>query len=316
MNNLLENYGGWSNPILRIVLYIAIITLGIGFLVGETTAEAHEAYDDHRPVLGYAEYLLDPAAAEPGERGIEFFRQDLGNGQLSSDFVYGDPRRAAFNGGNPGITFAVIGGNPTDDANVEDQAFWFRESLYRWQEPECSGLNLTENEVAADTRGAVETFFNTGHYPPVSELEADVVQAGFFTPAEFPYFAEVPPALAVTFTLFWVDAEGQLTDIDDNGKPDVALREIYYDEGVNWADNGEEGFQPDGTYLFDFPTVAIHEAGHGLSAAHFGNIGIQDGELVVIPSSIMSALYEGIQRELTALDIRAHCNNWAQWPYN
>ncbi len=139
---------------------------------------------------------------------------------------------------------------------------------------------------------------------------------GFLSAAQFPYFAANPNVLGVTFTLFWVDGSGNLTDIDGNGKIDVAFREIYYGDEFAWADSGLEGPQPSGIRLVDSPTVAIHEVGHGFSSAHFGNIGLQDGVLVARPRTVMNAIDGGTSRDLTGRDIGSHCSNWPQWPNN
>lgn len=261
-------------------------------------------YIGHTVVLSYAEYITDPASGEAG--GIEYFQKDTGNGQLSQDFVYNDPRNAQFDGGEPGVTFAVASGNTSPDANLENQGFWFGKSLQAWANLQCSGLNLTEKIIDPNYPGIVNIFLQTGQIPLIQG--ADVTQVGFFSPAEFPYFAANPNVLGVAFTLSWVDPNGNLTDIDGNGKSDVAFREIYYNDAYNWADNGAEG------PFIDFPTVAIHEAGHGLSAAHFGNIGVKDGTLVANPRSIMNAIYGGLLRDFAGRDVSTHCSNWAQWP--
>lgn len=66
--------------------------------------------------------------------------------------------------------------------------------------------------------------------------------------------------------------------------------------------------------IFDLPTVAIHEVGHGFSAAHFGSIGVKDGFLFAQPRSIMNAIYGGTLRDLAGRDVASLCSNWAQWP--
>jgi hypothetical protein len=148
-----------------------------------------------------------------------------------------------------------------------------------------------------------------------SDWEADLVQVGFRSPTEFPYFAVNPNVLGVAFTLSWVDANGNLTDIDGNGKADVAFREIYYNDAYEWADDGVLGER--GSGFFDFPAVAIHEVGHGLSQAHFGSIARNDdGSITARPKAIMNAIYGGIQRDLTGTDRAGHCSNWSNWPNN
>lgn len=268
-------------------------------------------YSGHTAVLGYAERITDPLSGEAG--GIEWFQKDVGNGQLGHDFVYGDPRNAVNDGGYAGVSYGIKTDNTSDDVNLENQDFWFRESVDVWNQERCATLALQENDVDSATPGVVENFFAGGGID-ISLVEADLTQIGFRGVS--PIFPAGTSTLGVAYTLFWTDASGNLTDIDGNGKLDVAFREIYYNDQYDWADNGLEGRQPDGTRLFDFPTVAIHEVGHGLSSAHFGNIGVKDGFLFAKPRTVMNAIYGGTLRELTGRDAAAHCANWAQWPNN
>ena len=83
----------------------SMIWIALVALAATASPAAAEDYSDHRAVLAIAETITVPWSDEPG--GIFALQHDLGNGQLSHDFVYGDPRRAVFNGGEAGITFAV-----------------------------------------------------------------------------------------------------------------------------------------------------------------------------------------------------------------
>jgi hypothetical protein len=282
----------------------SIVVSGIALFSFQAQAQN---YSGHKAVMGIAETITDPLSGEAGK--IEIFRQDIGNGQLSHDFVYGDPRRASFNGGDPGVNFAVHPFNSSTDANLLNQGFWNTESVDMWDREVCSNIAISQVGHSGNP-GVVELFFQTGQIFAI--WEADLTQVGFKSAAQFPYFAANPNVLGVTFTLFWVDGAGNLTDIDGNGKIDIAFREIYYNDEYEWADNGLT--QPSGPRIFDFPTVAIHEVGHGVSAAHFGLIGVQDGFLVAHPRSIMNAIYGGTLRELHGRDQGANCGNWAQWP--
>jgi hypothetical protein len=119
--------------------------------------------------------------------------------------------------------------------------------------------------------------------------------------------------LGVTFTFGFIDVS-QLpnivfTDIDNNGKSDAAFREIYYDPSFSWADNGVSNV--------DVETVALHEAGHGLSQAHFGKVFIDNnGNIKFAPRAVMNAVYVSPQRSLLGTDNGGHCSNWANWPNN
>jgi len=267
-------------------------------------------YSDHTAVLGYAEYITDPASNEAG--GVVWFQKDVGNGQLDHDFVYQDPR-STWNAPEAGLTYGVKEGNQSSDVNLTNQIGWMHDSIMTWDNLACADLTLSENEVNDNSPGVVQNFFSGGGID-ISLIEADLTQVGFLGVS--PMFPPGSRTLGVAYTLFWVDENGQLTDIDNNGKIDIAFRELYYNDQYEWADNGLEGPQPNGTRIFDFPTVAIHEAGHGVSMAHFGNIGVKNGSLFVSPRSIMNAIYGGLLREPVGRDKGSLCSNWAQWPNN
>lgn len=268
-------------------------------------------YSNHTAVLTVAEYITDGGDGLAG--GTTWFRQDLNNGQLGHDFVYNDPRNAQFDGDEPGVTIGV-GPHLSADAGLADGgAFWMDEASNVWDRERCSDMGLVEKAIDPTFPGIVNIFFQGGGIPPI--WTADLTQIGFLGAADFPYFAANPNVLGVAFTLTWVDGNGAPTDIDNNGKTDVAFREIYYNDEFEWVQDGVLGERGDG--VFDFPAVAIHEVGHGFSASHFGSIGIDgDGNLVAKPKAIMNAIYGGIQHDLLPRDKASHCANWAQWPNN
>lgn len=294
---------------LVVIFVVALFAITVGiFTFSVSEVEAQADYSGHTVVLGMAEHFTDPSSGE-GER-VEYFQSDLGNGQLDHDFVYNDPR--ADWDTIPDISLAVKEGNTSADVNLEDQVNWMYDSVYAWQNLQCSALSITSFPGSSDP-GLVENFFAGGGLN-LDLIEADVTQVGFRGVSAI--FPPGTSTLGVAYTLFWVDGNGEFTDIDNNGKIDIAFREIYYNDQYEWADNGVEGRQDDGTRVFDFPTVAIHEAGHGLSAAHFGNIGRQNGVLVAHPRAIMNAIYGGTYRDIGGRDAGSHCSNWAQWPNN
>jgi hypothetical protein len=114
--------------------------------------------------------------------------------------------------------------------------------------------------------------------------------------------------LGVTFTIIFTDDQGNPTDIDKNGKLDVAWREIYYNDAFAWADGKH----------YDVETISLHEAGHGLSQAHFGQAFLDagTGDLHFSPRAVMNAAYSGIQTAITDTDNAGHCTNWSEWPKN
>ncbi len=261
-------------------------------------------YSDHSLVLGMAEIITDPNSGEAGR--VVWFQNDLGNGQLTHDFVYNDPR-ASWDS-IPDISIAVKEGRTSSDASLSNQTFWMYESFNVWTDSQCSGVNTTQFAGDSSALGLVENFFLGGGID-LSLIEADITQVGF--QGAGPIFAPGTTTLGVAFTLFWVDGDGNFTDIDNNGKFDAAVREIYYNDQYEWADDGQGDR---GTGIFDFRAVAIHEAGHGLSPAYFGNIGVKDGALFAKPSAVMNAIYGGPADTLEGRDVASHCSNWAQWP--
>lgn len=261
-------------------------------------------YSGHTLVLGIAEIITDPTSGEAGR--TEFFRQDLGNGQLAHGFVYDDPRR--FWNSGPELSYALNAGFPSSDVNLEDQDFWQEASITLWTTESCSEIPLVRNDEAPGQAGLVENFFAGGGLN-LGLVDADITQLGFRGAG--PLFPPGSSVLGVTYTLFWTNSSGQLTDIDGDGRIDAALREIYYNDQFEWSDNGVGGER--GSGIFDFPSVAIHEAGHGVSSAHFGSIGVQNGELVAKPRAVMNAIYGGTLRDLTGRDRGAHCGIWDEW---
>lgn len=107
------------------------------------------------------------------------------------------------------------------------------------------------------------------------------------------------------------------SDDDNNGKYDVWFREIYYNDEFSWAVDGDH---------IDVETVALHEAGHGLSQGHFGK-GFRSGnydtgspkgnfKFHFAPRAVMNASYTGIQTTIGKTDKAGNCSIWAEWPNN
>ena len=141
---------------------------------------------------------------------------------------------------------------------------------------------------------------------------ADLTFAGFLPRIFFDIIA--PPSggdniLGVTFTFIWVDdITEEPTDMDGNGKTDVAFKEIYWNDDFN--------FGIDIRY-YDIETIAAHEAGHGLSLGHFGKIfRSPNGKLHFAPRALMNALYYDILHELLGTDNASFCSIWSSWPNN
>jgi hypothetical protein len=157
----------------------------------------------------------------------------------------------------------------------------------------------------------VQNLFGFGGLPAVA---ADVQHVGFLPPGFFELLGS-SNILGVTFTFIFVDGNGDPTDIDNNGTGDAAFREIYYNDGFTWEVDPND--QP-GDGLFDIQTVALHEAGHGLSQGHFGALKVTNanGKRHWSPLAVMNAGYVFGQQQLAGTDRGGHCSNWASWPNN
>ena len=172
-----------------------------------------------------------------------------------------------------------------------------------WNEANCSTLDITRNPDYGFDIGYVAYILSGGAIGSPYAF-ADVQHAGF---RDLNFAGGV---LGVTYTFGFTEG-GDWTDIDNNGKFDCAFREIYYDPSWSWTDDVAANGG------IDLETVALHEAGHGLSQAHFGNLSFKnDGTFKAAPRAVMNAFYGGELRELLGSDNGGHCSNWAEWPNN
>src|SRR5690606_30507576 len=95
-------------------------------------------------------------------------------------------------------------------------------------------------------------------------------------------------------------------DTNNDGRTDAAWREIYYNDAFLWRDGSTDAVD----------TIALHEAGHGLSHAHFGQASVTNanGKLHPAPRAVMNAAYSGVQTNISGTDNGGHCSNWGSWP--
>jgi hypothetical protein len=177
-----------------------------------------------------------------------------------------------------------------------------------WDGVACSELDMFQ--VPSDNRTSTGFISELYGFGGSFNYVADVVHAGWLGAG---FFDMVAPdgsdyILGVTFTIIFTDDNGNPTDIDNNGKLDVAWREIYYNDAFPWAINAH----------YDVESIALHEAGHGLSQAHFGTAFFDGGKgkLHFSPRAVMNAAYSGIQTQIRKTDNGGHCSNWGSWPQN
>jgi hypothetical protein len=225
--------------------------------------------------------------------------------QIDTHWVPGDPRRGGFEdiawlsdqvdavayGLSLGETQAAVG-----------------RAMETWQGVQCSNIPLTQLPDFGVDWGFVQWMAGMGG---IEGWLADITQAGWL-PGGFFELTLGPGAsgevLGVTFTFGWIDEDGNFTDINGDGKDDVAFREIYYNNAFDWG--------IDSNYPIDVETIVLHETGHGLSLGHFGKLSQtnRNGKFHFAPRSLMNAGYTGVQQHLTGTDIAGHCSIWASWP--
>lgn len=212
--------------------------------------------------------------------GGEVLFEDRGNKQLSVQWVPRDPRRF----GRTDVGYAVIQAAPAGLTPAEVDGAIDR-AMATWGDQTCSrGLTTPE--------GTIAEWLN---------FESDILHAGF---------GPLPPGvLGVTSPFIFVDpGTGQPTDIDGDGRFDYAFAIITYSQDFTWAIDDH----------IDVETVALHEAGHGLAQAHFGEafITLANGKLHFAPRALMNASYSGIQQSLSGSDLAGHCSMYGSWPAN
>ncbi len=279
-------------------------------MVSAANAQVAANSKDYR--IEMAEYVTN---LESNEVGRILFFSDRGNRRLAFDFVPGDPRRIGAGWGGPGanINFALDDVDLTADIAGTSELDEIRAAMATWENVTCSTIPLTDRGNTGADVGLVEFLLGFGGTGGVS---ADIQHSGFLPPAFFDAIAAGGGTfiLGVTFTFIWVSG-GNPTDIDNNHVNDAAFREIYYNDAFTWEVDPND--QP-GDGRFDIQTIALHEAGHGLSQAHFGDLFRSPGnnQLHHAPLAVMNAGYRFGQQQLTGTDRGGHCDNWGSWPQN
>jgi hypothetical protein len=261
-------------------------------LMSQINAQLEEIGDARR--VDSAEYLTSDDSGEVGQ--IVFFN-NRAERRLDAHFVPGDPRR----GGFTDIAYIVDQAEGAIDGLTTAQTTAaIDRAMATWDDVNCSVIPITKlpNIPAADI-GVVEFLSGLGGSPFVF---ADVTHAGWLPGGILP-----PGVIAVTFTFVFVSGPNP-TDIDNNGRADVAFREILYNNAFTWAINAN----------IDVETVALHESGHGLSQGHDGALfqTTANGRFHFSPRAVMNAGYTGVQQNLRTTDNGGHCSIWASWPNN
>jgi hypothetical protein len=253
-----------------------------------------------------ASFLVDRAEfltlADSNEVGQTVFFNDRAK-QLDAHFVPLDPRR----GGIANVTYRVDQTEgAVDGLTVAQTTAAIDRAMTTWNNVNCSTLPITKlPDLPGFDLGIVEGLL---FGQPIGLVgTADIVHAGWLPGGVLP-----PNVIGVTFTLIFIDdVTGEPTDIDNNGKADVAFREILYNNAFTWT------VDPINSNI-DIETVALHESGHGLSQGHFGKAFVTDsnGKLHFSPLAVMNAAYTGVQLQINQTDSAGHCSIWGSWPNN
>lgn len=274
---------------------------------GQDMSKSAEEKSANREVVPYmAEYIT---AENSGEMGNTIFFNVRGNKQIPhSDFV-SDSFYHQFTDQTNDISYYVDQNYPSADLGVASSTQAIDRAMTSWDDVTCSELGLFNKPYDS----SFKTGAAAGNAHPIWDWVADVVHAGWYPPSFFDNLT--PPGtrpggefiLGVTITFIIFDpANGGFVDEDNNGKLDVWFREIYYNDAFSWGvDSG-----------IDIETVALHEAGHGLSQAHFGKKFENKGGIHFAPRAVMNPSYSGIQTSVGKTDKAGHCSNWASWPNN
>ena len=245
---------------------------------------------------------------------------------IGAEWVKGDPRRD----GRVGVTYA-FGSNtaiaPTtrdpDGSNVRlvsaaDQAAQVDEAMGAWRALTCSAKPITRVGVLAGTDPDLVDELVLGQPPSQNYAPpADIVQSGWQTAEWFRTLAGGTAGnsiIGVTIPFIFVDGAGLPTDIDRNGKADLAMVEIFYNDRFYWG-NGARN-------VVDFYSILTHESGHSLGLAHFGKVfitkkdaadGISIADVKYAPYAMMNAVYVTGRNEIVGSDNSQFCSIWSSF---
>ncbi|MCG6889224.1 MAG: hypothetical protein LJE92_06510 [Gammaproteobacteria bacterium] len=262
--------------------------------------------------LNYKAVMVEYVTADSNRVGNTVFFKDVGNKRLEADFVPFDPRRTNWSrpvtGRSDSITYAI---DTTSDAVPPLgglSAMQTEEAIVRamatWDNVRCANIPIVRNTADGVDLGVAAWLDSSGSRGGPF-IYGDIQHAGW-DDIDWP-----DPVLAAT-VIFWFDdppGSGNFTDIDNNDKFDVAFSEIYYDPSFPWAVHGLP------TPEVDVETIALHEAGHGLSQGHFGTMTLSTtGKVKFVPAAVMNAGLFAPRQNLLGTDIAGHCGIWSQWP--
>jgi len=235
------------------------------------------------------------------EVGQTIFFNNRGNKQLDHHWVPNDPR----NGNGTVLPWAIDSFDVSGDVPAGDQFMAISASMQTWQDLNCSFIPLVDLGLLPFDYGFVQFLLNHGG---TNGFFPFLTHAGFLPGSFFDLLA--PSGSSFILGARRIIKKKTPADLDNNGKADTALREIYYNDTFLWGD-GTGG-------SIDIETVSLHEVGHGLSQGHFGRLARTDknGKFHFAPRAVMNAGYTGVQHSLAGTDNGGHCSIWGSWPNN
>jgi hypothetical protein len=275
--------------------------------------EALRAGGGPRVAIATAEIRVTESGADAATTLLANDRTRL----LGSQFVENDPRRESppntitylvDQSDGSALTLlappppVVVGVLPNEVTEAEIDA-----SMAAWESMNCNGpamLKVPDDGTDPDLIDGLVL----GNPALIGTRRADITHAGWLGSAFFNALAPNGASfiLGVTFTFVFIDDEGNATDVDGDGRGDVASREIYYNRAFPWGTGGTD-------YNIDIQSVVIHEAGHALGLAHFGKIFVTNkGRIQFAPKAIMNAGYVSEDRRILGTDTGAFCQAWAR----
>lgn len=303
------------------LLALAIVLVVLGCEQNDSERQSLQAVDDSPIFMDLNSIISDPGArvrqrnskyelfmaeyvtaSESGQVGRTIFFKDVGNKQLGADFVPGLNLD-----GTDDISYYIDEKRSSDDLSVATTSQAIGRAMATWDGITCSDLGMYQVPSSNIKTGFVAQLLGfNGSYNYV----ADVVHCGWLPGSFFDLLAPDGSEfiLGVTFTIIFTDDNGDPVDTNNDGKIDVAWREIYYNDYFLWRDGS----------TYDVETVALHESGHGLSQAHFGQAFLDGGSgaFHFSPRAVMNAAYSGVQTTINSSDNAGHCSLWAEWPGN
>jgi hypothetical protein len=191
----------------------------------------------------------------------------------------------------------------------------FDASFATWNAVGCSNMRVRKKALAP---GQFPSFLLTGLFPPADINDIGFVPGSVFDQIFGPGASQVTIGVTITYAFIQIglngkpilDADGNSipTDIDGDGRADTALKEVWFNDALQYSSTGAAG-------RIDIESAALHEHGHALELGHFGKItgDPRTGKLQASPRAVMNAVDLGAQRSLLGTDNGALCGNYASW---